>query len=320
MTPNGIVVELQHSSISTEDITEREYFYTRKASGLIWLMDGTNLPHDRFVDEGDGWFKWKHPRKTWLTITAPQFWDMGSEIWEVIATCETGVKIRKMDVDDFVSLALGATEDGEYGSRGYFTRVTQLRDENHRLAAENHRLKAKASMAGDEKLGLIAKNHRLKDEVSRLKAAVLRGRSEVSRLTGDLTQLRDENHRLQAVVTRSGGREGFEERLEREKRYHQQDMKEFEARLDAAHQRSKRHHEEAEDWQRRHHQARAEARVLKAEVSRLQKCLRKAEVRLKREKSRLDDARPRTEIIEFALRDNDLVVGDDLLEDLDHIR
>jgi hypothetical protein len=44
-TPNGTVIELQSSSISSEEIMEREDFYSRYAGGMIWVVDGRDFVH-----------------------------------------------------------------------------------------------------------------------------------------------------------------------------------------------------------------------------------------------------------------------------------
>lgn len=41
----GWVVEVQHSPLSREDVEKRESFYTKHATGMIWITDREDLPH-----------------------------------------------------------------------------------------------------------------------------------------------------------------------------------------------------------------------------------------------------------------------------------
>ena len=71
----GVVIELQHSSISGDEIAEREAFY----GDMIWMFDGTDL-EDRLSVRPRGdyvVFRWKHPRKTLALCAAPVFIDLG---------------------------------------------------------------------------------------------------------------------------------------------------------------------------------------------------------------------------------------------------
>lgn len=65
MTSSGWVVELQHSSISPEEIATRERFYGPQ---MMWLFDVTEAHYNgRFAlrrREGYYSFRWKHPRKS----------------------------------------------------------------------------------------------------------------------------------------------------------------------------------------------------------------------------------------------------------------
>lgn len=77
-SPRG-VVELQASSISSSELTERENFY----GSMVWIVDASRFniritDHGNFVN-----FRWKHPRKTWLFASRPLFFDLGTELLEV---------------------------------------------------------------------------------------------------------------------------------------------------------------------------------------------------------------------------------------------
>jgi competence CoiA-like predicted nuclease len=60
---NAGVIEFQHSSISADDILERESFYRR----IVWVLDASgfrrNIEHRRRGKYDS--FRWKHPRKSW---------------------------------------------------------------------------------------------------------------------------------------------------------------------------------------------------------------------------------------------------------------
>ncbi len=84
---DGTVIELQHSAISAEDIIAREAFYGK----MIWLLDARDYA-DRFViytrfswTHGEYTsFRWLHPKKSFGAATAPLFFDLGQNIFEVV--------------------------------------------------------------------------------------------------------------------------------------------------------------------------------------------------------------------------------------------
>lgn len=73
----GVVIELQHSSISPEEIREREQFY----QGMIWMFDVSEAHEaDRllFRKKAGYWtFRWKQPRKHIALCGAPVILDVG---------------------------------------------------------------------------------------------------------------------------------------------------------------------------------------------------------------------------------------------------
>lgn len=81
VTPSGMVVELQHSSISTDDIRARERHYDR----MIWIFDVQEaFENARFdlrkrVADRSGYrtFRWKHPRKSLMACRRPVLLDVG---------------------------------------------------------------------------------------------------------------------------------------------------------------------------------------------------------------------------------------------------
>ena len=90
ITSKGVVVELQHSAISTADIAEREAFY----GDMIWVFDISDCLQKRWIGNYGGvdyfdnrfqlhnkgnyyTFRWKHPRKHIAYTTKPTFLDFG---------------------------------------------------------------------------------------------------------------------------------------------------------------------------------------------------------------------------------------------------
>jgi len=75
---DGTVVELQHSAISTTEISEREIFYGNK---LVWLFDIQDAYFkDRFDIRYKGektTFRWKHPRKSIAYAKKSVYLDLG---------------------------------------------------------------------------------------------------------------------------------------------------------------------------------------------------------------------------------------------------
>lgn len=82
-TPAGTVVEFQHSSISPEEIAERNRFYGSK---LIWVFDFREIREARrvtFRKQNYGHsFRWRWPKKSWWGAgenARAVFWDLGDE-------------------------------------------------------------------------------------------------------------------------------------------------------------------------------------------------------------------------------------------------
>lgn len=85
ITPLGVVIEFQNSSISAETIKERESFWGHH---MIWVINATkfhkNLSFSRrkasdgFLEEKPT-FKWKHERTVWQSSHRQKWLDFGSE-------------------------------------------------------------------------------------------------------------------------------------------------------------------------------------------------------------------------------------------------
>ena len=78
--PSGLVIELQHSSIATNDIKERESFY----GNMIWVFDVKD-PYDcdrlLFIDKGAFIsFRWLQPRKHLAYVRKPAYLDVGIDV------------------------------------------------------------------------------------------------------------------------------------------------------------------------------------------------------------------------------------------------
>lgn len=90
---NGLVIELQHSSLTPYEARERERFYMPRGL-FIWVFDATpfrenvqlRVPPDRQFNEGpngelreSGYrtFRWKRPRPTHALLKAHLWWDLG---------------------------------------------------------------------------------------------------------------------------------------------------------------------------------------------------------------------------------------------------
>ena len=92
-TPDGFVIEFQHSSIKAEEKLAREQFY----KNMVWVVDGKRTKNDypRFeknYDEGS-WYNWPEKRyrsvrnpewtlpKAWLNRTVPVIFDWQVTVW-----------------------------------------------------------------------------------------------------------------------------------------------------------------------------------------------------------------------------------------------
>ena len=73
---NGVVIELQHGSISVDDIEERERYYAAHA-GMVWVINAEEFRDNvNLRNKGEYFsFRWKRPRKSHGYITEPLFWD-----------------------------------------------------------------------------------------------------------------------------------------------------------------------------------------------------------------------------------------------------
>jgi competence protein CoiA len=78
--PSGIVIELQHSAISVDEMAQREQFYG--VDRMVWLFDARDAYREKRLDLRDRGtfhsFRWKHPRKVVAYARAPVRLDLGA--------------------------------------------------------------------------------------------------------------------------------------------------------------------------------------------------------------------------------------------------
>jgi len=74
-TKGGTVVELQNSSISSQEIQERERFY----DNMIWVVNAETFWENIYLRDKEDYhtFLWKYPRKCWLFAKKPIYLDIG---------------------------------------------------------------------------------------------------------------------------------------------------------------------------------------------------------------------------------------------------
>lgn len=84
LTPGGTVIEFQHSTISTEEIREREEFY----ESMVWLFDGTDVWNrlklwcgrafkEPEEPEHHYFYEWARPRTSIRACEKPVYLDLG---------------------------------------------------------------------------------------------------------------------------------------------------------------------------------------------------------------------------------------------------
>lgn len=69
VTSSGVVIEMQHSSISIDEVRKRHEFYTGEDHRLIWVLDGGEFWRNFKIkknEKGYYTFRWSYTRETWL--------------------------------------------------------------------------------------------------------------------------------------------------------------------------------------------------------------------------------------------------------------
>ena len=113
--PPGLVIELQHSAISSEDIKSREEFYGRRE--MVWIFDAREAYEAGRLsirDRGDyHTFRWKQPRKSIANCRAEVYLDTGYSIFHLKRIKNLspfsgwGLQINRADfIDDIKSQAI----------------------------------------------------------------------------------------------------------------------------------------------------------------------------------------------------------------------
>lgn len=101
----GIVIELQHSSLSPPEVREREAFY----GDVIWIVDASEFHKNFIIRSRDGYysFRWKYPRKWMWSINQILCLDFGhDELFLVCKICHDtpcGGWGRYLDIDEFIA-------------------------------------------------------------------------------------------------------------------------------------------------------------------------------------------------------------------------
>lgn len=77
LTSSGMVIELQNSPISPDEIEERERFYRR----MVWLVNAQRVSQRLFIakhrEKKEVTFRWKNHHPRWLFARKPVFLDLG---------------------------------------------------------------------------------------------------------------------------------------------------------------------------------------------------------------------------------------------------
>lgn len=108
---NELVIEIQHSAISHEDITLREQFY----GNVIWLLDGNNCTYELcdMVDYHDDKIVYTLAKikKSWIQfISKEAYINTGDVIYKIIKHINDGYFIlQKIPMDNFMKI-IGADE------------------------------------------------------------------------------------------------------------------------------------------------------------------------------------------------------------------
>jgi len=83
-----VVVELQNSSISNEEIAERTDFYRTNGYKMVWIFNAADWKIDLRLKECDIFtFRWKYPHRSLMSLFNPSvtcravIFDLGNEEW-----------------------------------------------------------------------------------------------------------------------------------------------------------------------------------------------------------------------------------------------
>jgi competence CoiA-like predicted nuclease len=73
---NGLILELQNSSIAWTELRNRESKYKK----MVWLFNLTNEKHYKNTLLKNGLFRWEYPDKHWLMFTKPSFFQIEDDL------------------------------------------------------------------------------------------------------------------------------------------------------------------------------------------------------------------------------------------------
>lgn len=78
---NTKIIEFQKSSISVDQITDRERFY----GNMVWVVDVSDFCENFRFSRRSGFesFRWLWPRITWTHAVAPIFLDFGDSLFQI---------------------------------------------------------------------------------------------------------------------------------------------------------------------------------------------------------------------------------------------
>jgi hypothetical protein len=125
----GAVLEIQASSISVEEVREREEFYGEMA----WMLKGDDFAKRlNYWYEGQGLYEltWKTPRKTWAASERRLLVDLDGEVLELLQIRRPDVtpwriEARFLSADDIYELVLSQGWKVPETAQGWYKQFTQ---------------------------------------------------------------------------------------------------------------------------------------------------------------------------------------------------
>jgi hypothetical protein len=103
--PSGRVIEIQHSTMEEDVVSEREDFY----GDMIWVFDGVNLfekinRYEKTSKKGNVYVSWYYsyrPKKFFEFLTKPFYIDYGDKILRINQNFEDGTYFEIMEDEKF---------------------------------------------------------------------------------------------------------------------------------------------------------------------------------------------------------------------------
>jgi hypothetical protein len=99
---DNIVIELQNSSISPDDICDRERFYDK----MIWLINGETLGKNFIINDKISYFtfSWKNPPQSFFYANKPIYIDIEKRILDLNDLIEDAYKRLKLIYEELYDL------------------------------------------------------------------------------------------------------------------------------------------------------------------------------------------------------------------------